>query len=83
MVNVSTLLQSKCRRGWNTRSMRTTFGQQISNAAFSGSGRISVFGFGGGGTVPLSGASWGRNVNGTPNTFTYSGSNSPVSGDTS
>ena len=62
--------------------MRTTFGHEISKAAFSATGSMAVFGFGGGGG-PFSPPSCGKKVKGTPKTLTYSGSNSFVSGFTS
>jgi hypothetical protein len=52
--------------------MRMTFGQLISNSAFSETGSIAVFGGGGGGGGP-SPPSCGRKVNGTPKILTYSG----------
>ena len=47
-ISGSTFSQSRVRRGRNTRSMRMTFGQRISNAALSRSGSMAVFGSGGG-----------------------------------
>src|SRR3990167_7550695 len=73
-----TFFQFTERVGLYTWSILITLGHDTIYSFLAESGSISVLGGGGGGNTS-SPPSCGRNVNGTPNMFTYSGSNIPFS----